>query len=238
MKQTSSAGDTQDLGRRHLAQVLSSKTFQRSAKLAQLLRRLAEPTLRGAHDAVKEQILGIEIFERPSDWDPQTDSIVRVHVNRLRLILTSYYAHQNPPPAVRFVIPKGSYIAECVLNSPESLPFPQLQESATGCDREEEVHHARFLLHPGPPRLNEIRLERLTYERGDLTNATFCPDAESVVYSARWKGEPERIYWQRIGQRYSRALGLPPANCATFPRTASFFLHSGKDPSEPWHRPS
>src|SRR5579871_3563023 len=107
MKQTSSAVDTRELGRAHLEQLLGSKTFQRSAKLAQLLRRLAEPTLSGRNDPIKEQILGIEVFERPSDWDPQTDSIVRVHINRLRLMLTSYYAEQNPPPAVRFAIPKG-----------------------------------------------------------------------------------------------------------------------------------
>ena len=223
--------DTRGLGRAHLVELLNSKTFQRSAKLTQLLRRLAEPTLSGTHDAIKEQILGIEVFERPSDWDPQTDSIVRVHVNRLRLILTSYYAHQDPPPpVVRFVIPKGSYIAECLLNSPESLPFPQLQESASGCDQKEEVHHVRFPLHPRTPRLNDIRLERLTYERGDLTNAAFCPDAESVVYSARWKGEPERIYWQRIGQRHSHALGLPPGELRDVSSDGQLLFTLGEGP--------
>ena len=62
MKHTSSAVDTRELGRAHLEQVLKSKTFQRSAKLAKLLTRLAEPTLNGTNDPVKEQILGIEVF--------------------------------------------------------------------------------------------------------------------------------------------------------------------------------
>ena len=120
MKHPSSAGDPAELKREHLQQLLSSQTFQRSPKLSQLLRRLVEPTLAGATYPLKEQLLGIEVFDRPTDWDPQTDSIVRVNVNRLRLILTSYYADENPTTAVRFVIPKGSYTAQCVLISPQS----------------------------------------------------------------------------------------------------------------------
>jgi len=91
-----------ELTREHLEDLLRSNSFQRSAKLSRLLRRLVEPTLAGASQPIKEQILGIEVFDRPTDWDPQTDSIVRVHVNRLRLTLRSYYADQNPPPPVRF----------------------------------------------------------------------------------------------------------------------------------------
>ena len=96
-----------EVSREHLEDLLRSKTFQRSPKLSQLLRRLVEPALEGGPRPIKEQILGIEVFDRPTDWDPQTDSIVRVHVNRLRLTLRSYYAEQSPPPEVRFEIPEG-----------------------------------------------------------------------------------------------------------------------------------
>ena len=57
-----------ELTREHLEQLLSSNTFQRSAKLSQLLRRLVEPTLAGVTHPVKEFVLGIEVFERPTDW--------------------------------------------------------------------------------------------------------------------------------------------------------------------------
>ena len=114
MKHTSSAVDASELTREHLEELLNSQTFLRSPKLRQLLRRLVEQALTGAIYPLKEQLLGIEVFDRPTDWDPQTDSIVRVNVNRLRLILTSYYAGENPPTSVRFVIPKGSYTAQCV----------------------------------------------------------------------------------------------------------------------------
>jgi hypothetical protein len=190
------------LTREHLEDLLKSKTFQRSAKLSRLLRRLVEPTLSGASNPIKEQILGIEVFDRPTDWNPQTDSIVRVHINRLRLTLRSYYAEQHPLPAVRFEIPKGSYTARCVLTPP-----------AKGA---------------GPVRLHDIRLQRLTYERGDLTNAAFCPDGESVVYSARWRGEPVGMYSQRIGQKHSRPLGLPPGKLRDVSATGQLLFTLGE----------
>ena len=213
MKHSSSPIDPAELKREHLQQLLNSQTFQRSPKLSQLLRRLVEQTLTGAPYPLKEQLLGIEVFDRPTDWDPQTDSIVRVNVNRLRLILTSYYADENPTTAVRFVIPKGSYTAQCVLLSPPSPPVSRQLEPSNDRTAPNEQN---LLCAPTPsmqskdvPRLPGIRLQRLTSERGDVTNAAFCPDGESVVYSARWGGEPARIFSQRIGQKYSRPLGLP-----------------------------
>jgi hypothetical protein len=74
MKHTSVAVDPSELIREHLEEVLSSTAFQNSAKLSQLLRHLVEATLRGTLDSIKEQVLGIEVFDRPSDWDPQMES--------------------------------------------------------------------------------------------------------------------------------------------------------------------
>src|SRR5579883_3112714 len=96
--------------REHLQDILASDTFRRSTRLSQLLQRLAEPALNGRGEPIKEQVLGIEVFDRPSNWDPQTDSTVRVHVNRLRQTLSCYYAELKPQAPVRFVIPKGAYI--------------------------------------------------------------------------------------------------------------------------------
>jgi hypothetical protein len=211
MKHTSVAVDPSELIREHLEEVLSSTAFQNSAKLSQLLRHLVEATLRGTSDSIKEQVLGIEVFDRPSDWDPQIESIVRVEVKRLREMLTLYYHRENPLTPVRFEVPKGSYKALCVLTALTSSTRPQ--EPHRSHDKQvggQKDRHAAPVqpVHPdtGP---YGIRLQRLTYERGDVTNAAFGPDGESVVYSARWGGEPARIYTQRIGQKYSRPLGLP-----------------------------
>lgn len=220
-----------ELTREHLEDLLKSNTFQRSAKLSRLLRRLVEPTLLGASNPIKEQILGIEVFDRPADWDPQTDSIVRVHINRLRTTLRSYYYEQNPLPAVRFEIPKGSYTARCVLTSPvDSDPSRQSQQPSRGAASKQD--QLPVLTPPtqfaGPASLHDIRLQRLTYERGDMTNAAFCPDGESVVYSARWRDEPVSMYSQRIGQKHSRPLGLPPGKLRDVSATGQLLFTLGE----------
>jgi eukaryotic-like serine/threonine-protein kinase len=215
-----------ELRREHLEELLRSESFERSAKLSRLLRRLVEPTLAGASQPIKEQILGIEVFERPTDWDPQTDSIVRVHVNRLRLTLRSYYADQNPPPPVRFEIPKGSYTARCVLTSVGDSASSHVR--STIASKQERFSDRAPLPQCAGPGLHEIRLQRLTYERGDLTNAAFSPDGESVVYSARWQGEPVSIYSQRIGQKYSRPLGLPSGKLRDVSATGQLLFTMGE----------
>jgi hypothetical protein len=73
-------------------------------------------------------------------------------------------------------------------------------------------------------------LRRLTYERGELTNAAFSPDGESVVYSARWRGEPLSIHSQRIGQKHSHPLGLPPGKLRDVSATGQLLFTLGEGP--------
>jgi serine/threonine protein kinase/Tol biopolymer transport system component len=50
--------------------------------------------------------------------------------------------------------------------------------------------------------------ERLTYRRGDVQSARFSPDGQTVLFSARWGGEPLTIFSMRPGSRESRSLDL------------------------------
>ena len=142
MKHTSVAVDPSELIGEHLEEVLSSTAFQDSAKLSQLLRYLVEATLTGSSDPIKEQVLGIEVFERPSDWDPQIESIVRVEVKRLREMLTLYYHRENPLTPVRFEVPIGSYKALCVLTALKSSRPQVPDRSYDKQAREQKDRHA------------------------------------------------------------------------------------------------
>ena len=42
------------------------------------------------------------------------------------------------------------------------------------------------------------RFMKLTFRRGDVRTARFTPDGQSIVYSANWDGEPDRIYPVRV----------------------------------------
>ena len=55
-------------------------------------------------------------------------------------------------------------------------------------------------------------VSRLTFRQGNVGKARFAPDAQSVVYSASWDGEPFRLYSTRLGDAQSRAIDLPPAD--------------------------
>jgi serine/threonine protein kinase len=50
--------------------------------------------------------------------------------------------------------------------------------------------------------------QRLTFSRGTIWNARFAPDGQTVVYSARWNGNPLEVFAARAGKTESRSLKL------------------------------
>ena len=58
---------------------------------------------------MKEYTLGVDVFDRGSDFDPRTDTIVRVQARRLRARLAEYYAGPGAADPVVIGLPKGSY---------------------------------------------------------------------------------------------------------------------------------
>jgi Tol biopolymer transport system component len=50
--------------------------------------------------------------------------------------------------------------------------------------------------------------QRLTFNRGTIWNARFAPDGQTVVYSARWNGNPLDVFSVRAGKTESRSLKL------------------------------
>ena len=53
--------------------------------------------------------------------------------------------------------------------------------------------------------------QRITFRRGDISNARFAPDGQTIVYSAEWDGGPSQIFSTMAGSRESRPLFLPGA---------------------------
>ena len=59
--------------------------------------------------ALKEYQIATEVLGRPSGFDPQSDSTVRVQAGRLRVKLAEYYSTEGVSDPVIVEIPKGSY---------------------------------------------------------------------------------------------------------------------------------
>lgn len=95
--------------REALARVCGSAAFANSPRLSRLLTYLVERSLGSDERALHEYAIGIEVFDRGSGFDPQSDTIVRVTARRLRQHLDDYYAGEGAGEALRFRIPKGHY---------------------------------------------------------------------------------------------------------------------------------
>jgi hypothetical protein len=89
--------------------VLASAAFQRSHRLSQLLRYLAEHTASGDVEGVKEAAIGQRVFGRPPNYNSAEDNIVRANIRQLRLKLEEYYAGPGAADPWIVSLPKGSY---------------------------------------------------------------------------------------------------------------------------------
>ena len=92
-----------------LEHVLASQSFVNAGRLSRMLRFVVERTLDGQGDQLKEYLLGVEVFDRPSEYDPRLDSIVRVEARRLRAKLSEYYETDGAGDALRIRLAKGGY---------------------------------------------------------------------------------------------------------------------------------
>ena len=103
--------------------------FKFASRQYNFLRYLVDHTLNGNQDRLKGYTIAVEVFDRPSDFDPGLDSIVRVEAGKLRAKLREYYELYGQADAIRFIIPKGSYAVE--INFNDSLSNPVQHESIT-----------------------------------------------------------------------------------------------------------
>src|ERR1019366_10481582 len=83
----------------------------------------------------KAKEIAAAIFGRVNDFDPQNDSIVRVHTARLRARRAEYYIPEGADDDLIMTVPRGSYV---LLFHPRaaprrSPPMPRSMSSHTPC---------------------------------------------------------------------------------------------------------
>lgn len=108
--------------RQQLDRLLRSNLFAASATHRRLLEYLAEKSLSGEADQLKEYIIGIEAFGKPESYDPREDSIVRHQVGRLRQRLVEYYQAEGAVDPVLVTLPKGHFRLTFEANRPGQPP--------------------------------------------------------------------------------------------------------------------
>jgi hypothetical protein len=116
----------------YLAQIerlLDSHVLHGSESLCKLLRYLAEHALDHPGSPLKEYQIATEVFGRSPNFDPQSDSTIRVQAGRLRLKLAEYYATEGADEPIQVEIPKGTYVVSFHRREPSTAKHQELSDS-------------------------------------------------------------------------------------------------------------
>src|SRR5687767_7598088 len=106
---SAAAADPDRGARQQLERVLASVTFRQVDRLKRFLNFTVSEALAGRGDQLKEYVIGVQVFDKDSTFDPRADPIVGVQARRLRARLARYYREEGGADAVLIDLPKGGY---------------------------------------------------------------------------------------------------------------------------------
>src|SRR5215472_10924776 len=104
--------------RGELHRVLQSKHFANSPKKSRFLEFVAEQTFLGNGEKLNEFLIGVEVYDRGTDFNPQLDPIVRVQAHDIRRALKNYYEEEGRTSSLRVELPTGHYVPAFVKATP------------------------------------------------------------------------------------------------------------------------
>jgi hypothetical protein len=119
--------------REELRRVLQSRQFAGAPKKARFLEFVSEQTFLGNGEKLNEYLIGVEVYDRGTEFNPQKDPIVRVQAHDIRRSLRKYYEESSSGSVVRIDLPAGHYVPVFSRNesaAPEP-PAPELQPAVS-----------------------------------------------------------------------------------------------------------
>jgi hypothetical protein len=96
--------------REELRRVLHSQHFANSPKKSRFLEFVAEQALAGNAEKLNEYLIGVEVYGRGADFNPQQDPIVRVQAHEIRRALRKYYEGEGKAGPWQIDLPTGHYV--------------------------------------------------------------------------------------------------------------------------------
>ena len=116
----------EEAARGQVSRILQSQTFRNAESQRRLLSYLAEKSLSGEADQLKEYTVGLEAFGKPESYDPQHDASVRIQAGKLRQKLEEYYRSEGRDDPVLVSFPKGRFRLQFAGAPPtRDVPPPQ-----------------------------------------------------------------------------------------------------------------
>jgi TolB-like protein len=113
-----------------LEQLLAWSEIARSPQLGKFLDYIVRRTLDGDEQSIKAYSIAVDVLGRGTDFDPQSDPIVRVQARRLRGLLDDYYRGPGSGETTRIYLPVGRYVPEfSTAQAPEPLAMAVVAET-------------------------------------------------------------------------------------------------------------
>ncbi len=107
--------------RAYVAGLLAGQHFSSASRRGQLLNYLVEHTLAGDAGKINEYAIGLDVFQKPTSFDPRIESVVRTEFSRLRQRLKEYYAEDGRRDSIAIDFPPRSYAASFEFRDPSQL---------------------------------------------------------------------------------------------------------------------
>jgi hypothetical protein len=164
-----------------IQRILQSKTFRTSEVQRNLLTYLAGKSLSGTADGLKEYTVGLDVFAKPASYDPRQESVVRMHVARLRQKLTEYYRTEGADDPILVDLPKGAFK---ITFQPRSVPAVEPERPLPASRRNEMLLAALLAVAIASALYFGVRfwrLERASTERlASEANASWTPELQQL----------------------------------------------------------
>lgn len=123
-----------------LAKIIQSKYFVHAPKKQKFVQLICEYYLQGRATELNEYLIGCEVFEKGTGYNPSVDPVVRVGAHDVRKKLELYYQNEGAADSVRLMVPVGTYVpvfirtsttseklAEGIIAKPDLLPIATQQ---------------------------------------------------------------------------------------------------------------
>lgn len=113
--------------------VAASKGLSKSDLLPKFLLYICEQQLLRNGDEITEQRVGTQIFNRPPDYNPGEDNIVRSYARLLRKRLDEYFQGDGSDEPIRIVVPRGGYVPSfCRHTHSQTAQLSEIRDGETG----------------------------------------------------------------------------------------------------------
>jgi hypothetical protein len=115
-------GTRQEEEWQELQAVLQSGILDKAPNLRHFLEYVAEQYFAGKTEQIKEYNIAIQALHRHEQFDPQSDTIVRVTAHTLRKKLEQYYASEGADHPLQIRLPAGKYVLQFERREQALLP--------------------------------------------------------------------------------------------------------------------